>query len=102
MRTAQEIWDSLAGRPDLAHTLGIRLVGEDQDGVIFALPWSPAVSQPSGVFAAGGLFALADIASTVAAMRARPQGFMLAIDSAVHLLSNSGSGGGDCPRAALA
>jgi uncharacterized protein (TIGR00369 family) len=90
--SAEAIWNQIAGSPDMAHTLGVRFHSEDAGGVSFALDWSPHVSQPGGFFSAAALFGLADFASTIAAMRVRKGGFMLAIDASIHLLSNARDG----------
>lgn len=89
VRSASDIWQELDGQADIAHTLGLQFVSEDDATVTFAMNWTPDISQPGGVFAAASLYGLADIASTVAAMRIRPSGFMLAVDSSVHLLTNA-------------
>ena len=83
----------LAGRSDMAVTLGIEPVAGDAKQVVLQMPWRPEIAQPTGVFSAAALFGLADIAGTFLALQhVRGSGFPLAMTSTVHLLGNTSEG----------
>lgn len=74
-------------------TMGIEPVEDTGDTVTLRLPHSMTVSQPTGLFSAASLFATADVAGTFLAMNHTiGEGFPLAVQSSINLLSNTNEG----------
>lgn len=92
--TFQERWDQIHhSGSDMALTLGIEPIDESDDSVTLRLPHSPKVRQPTGLFSAASLFGLADVAGTLLAMNhTTGDGFPLAVQSNINLLSNTSEG----------
>ena len=60
---------------DIWITLGIEPVTADRDGVVMKMPFKPEIGQATGVFSAGALVQLADVAATwLCALRLRDSG----------------------------
>lgn len=72
----------------------MRMVSESAECVVMEMPLSPGVRQGTGVFAAGALMQLADVAATSVCQRASgstpedPKPFPLSVQISVNLLRN--------------
>jgi uncharacterized protein (TIGR00369 family) len=78
---------------DMASTMAIEPVEEADDHVTLRMPHAQVVSQPTGLFSAASLFGLADVAGTLLAINhAIGDGFPLAVNSNIHLHSNTNTG----------
>src|SRR5690348_9282662 len=75
--------------------MGMRVVSQDDERVVLALPMSGAVRQGTGVFAAGALMQLADVGATIVCQRASgstpeaPKPFPLSVQISMNLLRNT-------------
>ncbi len=79
--------------------LGLRPIAVDSERAVMEMPYSPNVRQGTGVFAAGALIQLADVAATMVCFRALdPTGerrdipFPLSIQISTNLLRNTDRG----------
>jgi 1,4-dihydroxy-2-naphthoyl-CoA hydrolase len=78
--------------------LGLRPIEENDDRVVMEMPMSGNVRQGTGVFAAGALMQLADVAATIVCSRAAgstpedPKPFPLSVQISVNLLRNTNKG----------
>ncbi|MDP9237857.1 MAG: PaaI family thioesterase [Chloroflexota bacterium] len=78
--------------------LGLRPIAEDDDRVVMEMPMSRNVRQGTGVFAAGALMQLADVAATIVCQRAsgstaeNPKPFPLSVQISMNLLRNTNRG----------
>lgn len=83
---------------EIGMTLGVEPVDADDDHVALALPFRPEVSQATGVFAAGALIQLADMAATWLCLRklgtvTDPTApFAFSVQMNAHLVGNVASG----------
>ena len=93
-------WDTFwSTRPtDIKVTLGAELVDAAQDFVAVAMTFRPEIAQATGVFSAGALIQLADIAATWLCLRTSGAlvdtnaPFPFAVQMNAHLLGNVGEG----------
>lgn len=83
----------------MAITLGIEPVGASDDHVELAMQFRPEIGQATGLFSAGALIQLADVAATVlcgrTAQKRDPDGvamFPLSIQMNAQLVGNTNSG----------
>ena len=79
--------------------LGIRPLEETEKRTVMEMPYGPNVRQGTGVFAAGPLIQLADVAATVACREAmermfpeEPRTFPLCVQINAHLVRNTDRG----------
>lgn len=79
--------------------LGLRPVEESDDRVVMEMPYGPNVRQGTGVFAAGALIQLADVAATMVCFRAmdptrerKDVPFPLSVQISANLLRNTDRG----------
>lgn len=79
--------------------LGLRPIEESADRVVMEMPYGPNVRQGTGVFAAGALIQLADVAATMVCFRAldptrerQDLPFPLSIQISANLLRNTDRG----------
>ena len=79
--------------------LGLRPISADEEHAVMEMPYGPNVRQGTGVFAAGALIQLADVAATMVCFRALdPSGkdestpFPLSIQISANLLRNTDRG----------
>ncbi len=79
--------------------LGLRPVEESEERVVMEMPCGPNVRQGTGVFAAGALIQLADVAATMVCFRAidptgqdRSLPFPLSVQISANLLRNTDHG----------
>lgn len=83
---------------DIRTTLGVEPVDADDDHVTLALPFRPEIGQATGVFAAGALIQLADMAATWLCLRklgtiVDPSApFALSVQMNAHLVGNVAAG----------
>ena len=83
---------------DIWITLGIEPVTADRDGVVMKMPFKPEIGQATGVFSAGALVQLADVAATwLCALRLRDSGapdgtFPYAVQLSANLVANTDHG----------
>lgn len=78
---------------DMASTMGIVPVEETDESVTLRMPHAEVVCQPTGLFSAASLFGLADVTGTLLAINhASGDGFPLAVNSNIHLHSNTNTG----------
>ena len=86
---------------DMAVTLGIEAVSASDTHVEMAMPFRPEIGQATGLFSAGALIQLADVAATMLCIRTirerdpeTQQGtfFPLSIQMNAHLVGNTNSG----------
>jgi uncharacterized protein (TIGR00369 family) len=83
---------------DMRITLGIDLVAADEREVIMKMPYKPEISQATGLFSAGSLIQLADVASTwLCSLRLRESGarddaFPFAVQLSSNLVANTDHG----------
>jgi uncharacterized protein (TIGR00369 family) len=95
-----EQWKSemIAGGGNIIVALGLRTVQESDERVVMEMPMSGNVRQGTGVFAAGALMQLADVAATIVCQRAAgstredPKPFPLSVQISVNLLRNTNKG----------
>ena len=82
---------------DIRITLGIEHVEGDEEHVIMAMPFKPEISQSTGLFSAGALIQLADVAATwLCHLRLRTSGaaegaFAFAVQISSNLVGNANS-----------
>jgi 1,4-dihydroxy-2-naphthoyl-CoA hydrolase len=87
------------GGGNIIAAMRMRMVSAASDCVVMSMPIGPAVRQGTGVFAAGALMQLADVAATSLYLEAlRADGvenapFPLSIQISVNLLRNTNEGG---------
>ena len=92
----RESWSEVTA--DIAVTLGIEPVSASDDHVELAMPFRPEIGQFTGLFSAGALIQLADVAATSLCLRTvrqrGPQGgaFPLSVQMSVQLVGNTNSG----------
>lgn len=95
----QEGWKGVD--TDMALTLGIEAVSASDAHVEMAMPFRPEIAQRTGVFSAGALIQLADVAATVLCARTVQQRdpeqtrgafFPFAVQMNAHLIRNTNSG----------
>ncbi len=88
-------------QPDMAITLGVEPVSASDTHVEFAMPFRPEISQATGLFSAGALIQLADIAATILCARTiqrrdpraeRGTSFPLSVQMDAHLIGNTNAG----------
>jgi uncharacterized protein (TIGR00369 family) len=81
-------------RGNIILALGLRPREETDDCVVMEMPMSRNVRQGTGVFAAGALMQLADVAATVVCNRAAqtPDAFALSVQISMNLLRNTDHG----------
>ncbi len=79
--------------------LGLRPIEESAERVVMEMPYGPNVRQGTGVFAAGALIQLADVAATMVCFRAidptrerQDVPFPLSVQISTNLLRNTDSG----------
>lgn len=83
---------------DIRITLGIEPVEIDEQRVVMRMPFRPEISQATGLFAAGALIQLADVAATwlslvrLRASGARDGSFPLAVQLSANLVGNTDHG----------
>jgi uncharacterized protein (TIGR00369 family) len=83
---------------DMAITLGIEHVAVDEGRVVMSMPFKPEISQAIGLFSAGALIQLADVAATwLCSLQLHnadaPQGtFPLAVQLSTNLVANTDHG----------
>lgn len=100
MTPLREEWDRFwAGKDlDIRTTLGVVPIDADDDQVTLALPFRAEVGQSTGVFAAGALIQLADMAATWLCLRklgafTDPSApFAFSVQMNAHLVGNVGNG----------
>ncbi len=86
------------GGGNIIAAMRMRLVSESAERVVMEMPMSPGVRQGTGVFAAGALMQLADVAATSVCQRAAgstmedPKPFPLSVQISVNLLRNVDKG----------
>ena len=92
-----ETWKDVAA--DIAVTLGIEPVSGSDMHVELAMQFRPEIGQRTGLFSAGALIQLADVAATALCVRTAqqrdPEGgasFPLAVQINAHLVGNTNSG----------
>lgn len=92
----RESWSAVTA--DIAITLGIEPVSASDDHVELAMAFRPEIGQFTGLFSAGALIQLADVAATSLCLRAvrqrDPEGgtFPLSVQMSVQLVGNTNSG----------
>lgn len=79
--------------------LGLRPIEESEERVVMEMPYGPNVRQGTGVFAAGALIQLADVAATMVCFRAMDPSrsrtdlpFPLSVQISANLLRNTDRG----------
>jgi uncharacterized protein (TIGR00369 family) len=86
---------------DMALTLGIEPISASDTHVEMAMPYRPEIAQRTGLFSAGALIQLADVAATILCIRTVQQRdpavatdtfFPLAVQMNAHLVGNTNSG----------
>lgn len=88
----------VAGGGNVIVALGLRPVEASAERVIMEMPMGPNVRQGTGVFAAGALMQLADVAATmicqhaVGSTREDPKPFPLSVQISMNLLRNTDHG----------
>jgi uncharacterized protein (TIGR00369 family) len=86
------------GGGNIILALGLRPVEESDERVVMEMPMSANVRQGTGVFAAGALMQLADVAATIVCQRAAgstpedPRPFPLSVQISMNLLRNTDQG----------
>ncbi len=86
------------GGGNIIAAMRMRMVEESDELVVMAMPLSGGVRQGTGVFAAGALMQLADVAATVICGRAAghtpedPKPFPLSVQISVNLVRNTNKG----------
>jgi len=86
------------GGGNIILALGLRPVEESDERVVMEMPMSANVRQGTGVFAAGALMQLADVAATIVCQRSSgstpedPKPFPLSVQISVNLLRNTDRG----------
>ena len=85
------------GGGNIIATLGLRPLAADEEHAVMEMPFSGAVQQGTGVFAAGPLIQLADVTATIACqeqMRAMgvEDAFPLSVQISTNLLRNTNKG----------
>jgi uncharacterized protein (TIGR00369 family) len=92
----RESWSEVTA--DIAITLGIEPVSASDDHVELAMPFRPEIGQFTGLFSAGALIQLADVAATSLCLRTVQQRdtrggtFPLSVQMSVQLVGNTNSG----------
>ncbi len=92
----QSFWAEIDA--DMAITLGIELVSGDATEVVMRMPFKPEISQATGLFAAGALVQLADVASTwLCSLQLRESGapegaFPFAVQLSANFVGNTDRG----------
>lgn len=82
------------GGGNIIAAMRMRMVSESAECVVMEMPLSPGVRQGTGVFAAGALMQLADVAATSVCQRAAgstpedPKPFPLSVQISVNLVRN--------------
>lgn len=90
--------DMIAGGGNVIIALGLRPLEASAERVVMEMPMSANVRQGTGVFAAGALMQLADVAATMLCQRASgstpedPKPFPLSVQISINLLKNTNSG----------
>ena len=83
---------------DIRLTLGIEPVEIDEEHVVMRMPFAPEISQATGLFSAGALVQLADVAATwlslvhLRASGAPPGAFPFAVQLSANLVGNTDHG----------
>lgn len=86
------------GGANVIVALGLRPVEQTDERVVMEMPMSGSVRQGTGVFAAGALMQLADVAATMVCQRASgstpedPKPFPLSVQISMNLLRNTNHG----------
>jgi uncharacterized protein (TIGR00369 family) len=88
-----------SSQQDMAITLGIEAVSASEEHVEMAMPFRPEIGQATGLFSAGALIQLADVAATLMCLRALQRResdgvvyFPLAIQMNAQLIGNTNAG----------
>ena len=81
---------------DIALTLGVEPVAAQDDWVLLAMPFRPEIGQFTGVFSAGALIQLADIAAVTLCSRTATsrgyEGFPFTVQMSAQLVANTSGG----------
>ncbi|WP_433620866.1 PaaI family thioesterase [Nocardia sp. CA-120079] len=90
-----ELWDRTVPPDgvDLAQTLGIRPLYASESEVHMIMDWRPEIAQPTGVFAAGSLIQLGDVANSMLGLLnlqdSDQSQFPLAVQLSTNLIGNT-------------
>jgi uncharacterized protein (TIGR00369 family) len=90
----RDLWSKVEA--DIALTLGIEPISASDSHVELAMPFRPEIGQFTGVFSAGALIQLADVAATALCRRTLQEraedAFPYAVQMNAHLIANTSSG----------